>query len=153
MRGASWALWMRSYSGLYGSFSSSPSQFPLCSTFAMGNLCKLLLLLNCVSPLFSFLPSEYKQKVHISYMILLKHKYKYNICKLLFVECDSTLLLWQTRNMMRRIDHVPTPRPPWPLGNAPTYETTWILSIETLPRFCVVQAAVIHQNVQGQRHM
>ena len=87
------------------------SQLPLCSTFAMGNLCKLLLLLKCVSPLFSFLPSEYKQKVHISYMILLKHKYKYNICKLLFVECDSTLLLWRTRNMMRRIDLVTTPRP------------------------------------------
>ena len=35
----------------------------------MGNLCKLLLLLNCVSPLFSFLPSEYKQEVR---MILLQ---------------------------------------------------------------------------------
>ena len=66
MRGASWALWMRSYSGLYGSFSSSPSQLPvpLCSTFAMGNLCKLLLLLNCVSPLFNSLPSEYKKELH-----------------------------------------------------------------------------------------
>ena len=71
IRGASWALWMRSYSGLYGSFSSSPSQLPLCSTFAMGNLCKLLL--NCVSPLFSF----YHQNIQATFFLpCLENTYK-----------------------------------------------------------------------------
>ena len=127
MRGASWALWMRSYSGLYGSFSSSPSQLPLCSTFAMGNLCKLLLLLSCVSPLFSFFTiriqarSTYDTTRNTNTNTTFANCCLYSVTALYF--CGRLGIWCVVLILLRR-------RGPW---ERPTYETTWILSIETLP--------------------